>query len=325
MILTFTANPSIDCTLELDTELKRGTVHRLHSVSNVAGGKGINVSVAAHRAGKATLAVFPAPADDPFIRLLLKTGVNYQFVTSESGVRTNTTVTEPGGATTKLNGPGPALPEAVVAHCEETLALKAEAAHWLVLAGSLPPGAPKNWYAQLADAIRTVNPETKIAIDTSDAALKALMENLEFARPNVIKPNGEELGQAVGVDGEDLEAQAAAGNFIPVVTAARKLNQRGVEFVLVTLGAAGAVLVSENGAWAATPPPTEAVSTVGAGDSSLAGFVMAHGDGLPPQDCLATAVAYGSAAASLPGTQIPAPEDLRLNQVTVFPLDLPST
>lgn len=320
MILTFTANPSIDCTMTLPSELQRGAVHRLQSVTRVAGGKGINVSVAAHRAGRPTLAVFPAPHHDAFIRLLLSTSVAYKFVSSEEPIRTNVTITEPDGTTTKLNGPGPHMTADIVAACENTLKEEAHAASWIVLAGSLPPGAPRNWYARLAQLVREANPDIKVAIDTSDAPLKALLEELEQARPSLIKPNGEELGQAVGVDGAELERQAEQGDFSGVVKAAQILGQRGAENVLVTLGAAGAVLVRSEGAWAATPPPITAVSTVGAGDSSLAGFVMALSAGGRVEEALAQAVAYGSAAASLPGTTIPSPEDIQPNTVTVSSL-----
>ncbi|MFV8380340.1 1-phosphofructokinase [Corynebacterium hindlerae] len=317
MILTFTPNPSIDCTMDLSTQLRRGAVHRLNTVTRAAGGKGINVSVAAHLARRPTLAVFPAPHNDPFIRLLLKKDVNYEFVTNDDAVRTNVTITEPDGTTTKLNGPGPQLTESALQQCEQLLVSKAKGASWAVLAGSLPPGAPVDWYSHLAELLHAENPELHLAIDTSDAPLRALLENIDRARPALIKPNGEELGQAVGVDGVALEAQAKSGDVTAVVKAARQLQERGVDNVLVTLGAAGAVLVRADGAWSACPPPTSAVSTVGAGDSSLAGFVMASCTDVSPAEALRHAVAYGSAAASLPGTQLPTPEQLQLSNVTI--------
>lgn len=320
MIVTFTPNPSIDCTMVLSSELARGSVHRLKEVTRVAGGKGINVSVAAHRAGRPTLAVFPAPHNDQFIRLLLDTTIPYHFVSATDAVRTNVTITEPGGVTTKLNGPGPVLTNDVQAECEQNLLEHTAGATWAVLAGSLPPGAPIDWYARLAGLLHAAHPDIKVAIDTSDAPLQALLDNLEVARPTLVKPNGEELGQAVGVDGAELERLAEEGDVSGVVKAAQQLVDRGVENVLVTLGAAGAVLVRADGAWAATPPPIQAVSTVGAGDSSLAGFVMALSTDHTPQDALAHAVAYGSAAASLPGTTIPSPDSLQLDLVTVTSL-----
>jgi len=100
------------------------------------------------------------------------------------------------------------------------------------------------------------------------------------------------------------------------------LIARGVESVLVTLGPHGAVLVNDAGAWHATPPPTTVVSTVGAGDSSLFGYLLGDVTGRAPDQRLALAVAYGSAAAGLPGTTIPHPRQVQPELVRVTRLDL---
>ena len=94
--------------------------------------------------------------------------------------------------------------------------------------------------------------------------------------------------------------------------------------MLATLGGNGAVLVTPDGAWHATAPPTAVVSTVGAGDSSLFGYLLGDIRGLPAPERLALAVAYGSAAAGLPGTTIPQPSQLRTELVGVTALT-PST
>ena len=128
----------------------------------------------------------------------------------------------------------------------------------------------------------------------------------------LMKPNGEELASFTGGDAYVLEndpAQAAV--------AARTLIERGVGTVLATLGGNGAVLVNAEGAWHAAPPPTTVVSTVGAGDSSLFGYLLGDIRGLAAPDRLALAVAYGSAAAGLPGTTIPQPSQLRTELVGV--------
>ena len=104
--------------------------------------------------------------------------------------------------------------------------------------------------------------------------------------------------------------------------AARTLVDQGVETVLATLGRHGAVLVSRAGAWHATAPPTTVVSTVGAGDSSLFGYLLGEVRQRDPAQRLALAVAYGSAAAGLPGTTIPIPSQVRPEQVSVRELDL---
>jgi 1-phosphofructokinase len=112
---------------------------------------------------------------------------------------------------------------------------------------------------------------------------------------------------------------------VAAATAAATLSGRSAGAVLATLGAAGAVLVDGTGAWHATPPPTTVVSTVGAGDASLFGYLLADLRGAPAPERLATAVAYGAAAAGLPGTTPPAPTDVRISEVRVRPLDILSS
>jgi 1-phosphofructokinase len=103
-----------------------------------------------------------------------------------------------------------------------------------------------------------------------------------------------------------------------VVAAARTLIDDGVDTVLVTLGAAGAVLVDRTGSWMAASPPITPRSTVGAGDSSLAGYLRAEVGGAEPPQRLQMAVAYGSAAAALPGSALPSPDQLDLKGVRVY-------
>lgn len=190
----------------------------------------------------------------------------------------------------------------------------APAAHdWAVLSGSLPPGAPVDWYARLVVRLRGAAPGLRIAVDTSDAPLAALAAAMPAAAPDLIKPNGEELGQLAGLPAERamaLEDGAMRGEYGPVVEAARVLVERGVATVMATLGAAGAVLVTAEGAWRAAAPKVHVLSTVGAGDSSVAGYVLADVRGGDAAERLRTAVSYGSAAAGLPGTALPTTSDL---------------
>jgi 1-phosphofructokinase len=134
-----------------------------------------------------------------------------------------------------------------------------------------------------------------------------------------MKPNGEELASFTGHHADEIEADPLAA-----AEAARDLVGRGVESVLVTLGPHGAVLVTADQAWHAAPPPTTVVSTVGAGDSSLFGYLLGDVTGRDPDQRLALAVAYGSAAAGLPGTTIPHPRQVHPDQVIVTRLDTPS-
>jgi 1-phosphofructokinase len=315
VILTLTANPSHDRTVALHGSLERGAVIRAESVISQAGGKGVNISRAAVAAGVPSIAVLPAPADDPFVHELLTSGIDCRPVETSGALRVNITISEPDGTTTKLNSPGPTVTPEVLAELTSSLRLRAAAAEWVVLAGSLPPGAPAPWYAELVAVLRAAG--GRVAVDTSDAPLRAVVDGLGTAAPHLMKPNGEELASFTGCDPTRLESDPLA-----TARAACTLVDRGVESVLATLGPLGAVLVTDDGAWHATPPPTTVVSTVGAGDSSLFGYLLWDLRAQPPAHRLALAVAYGSAAAGLPGTTIPQPHQVRPELVAVRALDL---
>ncbi len=317
LILTLTPNPSIDATLVLSDPLTSGDVHRASEVTQVAGGKGVNVTHTVHLAGEQSLALFPAHDSDSFLNLVHSAGLPSSAIPMDGAVRVNTTITEPDGTTTKVNGPGPALSDADSRAITSELTARALASDWVVLAGSLPRGVNTDWYCDLISAVRAAAPQARIAVDTSDAPMQAIGENLNSAAPDLIKPNGLELGQLTGTDGRELEDQAARGEYAGVVRAARDVVKQGIAEVLVTLGSAGAVLVTADGAWAATPPPATVKSTVGAGDAALAGSLLGRTAGKSPADSLAQSVAYGTAAASKQGTQFPRPEELDIAHTPV--------
>ncbi|WP_414172736.1 PfkB family carbohydrate kinase [Clavibacter tessellarius] len=133
---------------------------------------------------------------------------------------------------------------------------------------------------------------------------------------DLVKPNGEEPRRAPRArrPGRAGAGSAARPRGVPV------LVSRGCRAVLATLGARGAVLTTADGGWHATMPPIVPVSTVGAGDSSLAGYLLADHRGAGPEGRLRQAVAHGSAAASLPGSTMPSPDQTRPDSVTVQPL-----
>ena len=318
-IVTVTPNPSIDATVHIPA-LRRGEVVRATATRKEAGGKGINVAHAAAMAGYDATAVAPCQQSDPFATAMRAVPVAFVPVHIASAVRTNTAITEDDGTTTKVNEAGSELSDAELDAVESALARNCSGADAVALAGSLPPGAPTDWYASLVHTVRASATDAIVAVDTSDAPLLALGEHLHLAAPDVIKPKAFELAQLTDNDGRELEARAAVGDYAPVVSAGRDLVQRGIREVLVTLGSAGACLITAKAAWAATPPPTVVKSTVGAGDSSLAGYLTARIDGETLADCLRRAVAYGSAAAALPGTGLPAPADVHLDQTDVFPV-----
>jgi 1-phosphofructokinase len=318
MIVTVTPNPSIDRTVTLTGPLARGAVHRVSSVTSEPGGKGVNVARALTLAGLDAIAVLPAPTNDPLISSLTASAVPFSCVPTAAPVRTNLAITEHDGTTTKLNEPGAPLDSAALDAFTMAVIAAAESASWVVLSGSLPPGVPDHWYAHMA-ALLAPYP-CRVAVDTSDGPLAALVDGLDRAAPDLIKPNAEELAGVLGYSPRALEAAVAQGDPEPVVDVARQLVDRGVRAVLATLGAAGAVLVDQTGSWMAAPPPVVARSTVGAGDASLAGYLRADVGGAVPPERLQMAVAYGSAAAALPGSALPRPAQIDLTAVRVTPI-----
>lgn len=319
MIVTFTANPSIDRTMQLDARLQRGQFHRAAQVSDHAAGKGINVATVLRDAGVPVMAVVGF-ADEAFLAIGRdQDGVDpiAALERPELRVRTNITITEPDGTTTKINEPGPRLGAADIDSISAGLRHVARQfrAQWVVLSGSLPPGAPVDWYVRLASEVRELG--CLVAVDASEAPLAAVLAALETNPVDLMKPNVDELAQALGRDPAALQALADQAEWDGLVVEARQLQQRGVGTLLVTLGPAGALLVDADGAWQADALPVEVRSTVGAGDATLAGYVMAARAELEPPDCLAYAMAYGAAATASPATVLGRPGEDQIAQVRV--------
>ncbi|OCB57589.1 1-phosphofructokinase [Mycobacterium vulneris] len=321
MIITVTPNPSLDRTVTLSAPLTRGAVQRVDSVTVEPGGKGINVARALTLADVAAEAVLPAADSDPLLSGLRAVDVRFTGVPIADPVRTNLAITESDGTTTKLNERGAVVDAGALEALTRCVLAKAQDASWVVLSGSLPPGIPLDWYAQVVSLLAPL--DCRVAVDTSEAPLAALAAAFEVAAPDLIKPNAEELADLAGVPAADLEDAAAQGDMSPVVSASQALVARGVGAVLATLGAAGAVLVDGSGAWLATPPPIVPRSTVGAGDSSLAGYLRAAVAGADAPQRLQMAVAYGSAAAALPGSALPGPAQLDLDAVRTHSVKVP--
>ncbi len=311
MIVTLTANPSADRAVVLSETLQPGEVQRALSSREDAGGKGVNVARVVSAAGAPARAVVPVNAHDPYRLLLEDTGIALDLVAVAGRARANLTITDPAGETTKLNLPGAELSAGEATALTAGVVAAAEGATWLVLAGSLPPGVPASFYADLIAAVRARwgAAAPKIAVDASGEALEAVVET---ARPDLIKPNHEELAELVGED-----AAADADVLAEAARRATALVPGRVASALVTLGADGALLFTAEGSWRGRAPKIQVASTVGAGDSSLAGYLLADLDGASAPDRLARSIAYGAAAATLPGTQAPTPADLPPGPIAV--------
>ncbi|MFW2513899.1 1-phosphofructokinase [Demequina sp. SO4-13] len=303
MIVTLTPNPSIDRAVMIDA-LHPGEVHRATANRIDPGGKGVNVSRALVAQGAETTAVLPigGPEGHLLEELLDTEGVPRRSVPVSGAVRMNISILEPDGTTTKLNEPGPALDETEVATLlDHTLDLAVDA-DWIVGCGSLPPGVPADFYAQLVLAARERN--VRVAIDSSGPSMSAAMA----ARPHLIKPNNDELAELVGAELATLK---------DVRDAALTLVDGGIDIVAVSLGQDGALLVTREDTVHAHAHSVTPLSTVGAGDCMLAGLLHSLTTGMPASAALAVAVRWGTAAVALAGSGVPSPEDLRAVDVAV--------
>lgn len=304
MIVTVTPNPSLDRTIELTAPLVRGEVQRAGGAHQEPGGKGVNIARVLFASGVDCLALLPGDYDDAVLVALRTLGIPHHGLQLGAALRSNITITEPDGTTTKLNEPGPVIAEAQQRALLQLVIDNSKGASWLVLAGSLPPGMPVNFYAQLTMAVRSAfGPAApRIAIDSSGAPLAAALAGPGASLPDVVKPNAEELAELTGFpDPYRLEADP-----LLAIKAAATLVDAGVGAVLATLGSKGAVLVTPEGSWLARSPKIIARSTVGAGDSALAGYLLSQAAGATCPQSLQQAVAHGAAAAALPGSTVPA-------------------
>lgn len=296
MIVTLTPNPSVDRTVTLP-RLDRGAVLRATESREDPGGKGLNVSRALAANGTPSTAVFPVGGIYGRLMLNLLEGepVTLVAVPIAEPIRANITIAETDGTTTKVNEPGPVL-TADEADALRTAALEAShGASWVVCCGSLPPGLADDFYAPLIRHCQASG--VRVAVDTSGEPMAAALA----AKPALIKPNRIELAEAVGRE---------LGTVGEVIDAASALVAGGIETVVISLGRDGALLVDAAGAIHAASEIGCPVSTVGAGDALLAGYLHAVDSGADREAALRTAVAFGSAAVLLPGSSMPGPSEV---------------
>lgn len=289
MIVAVTPNPGLDRTLEVG-RLRRGELHRVARATVEPGGKGINVARVLRAHGLATEAVFPAGgAEGDALVAMLRHDIAVRCVAIAAPLRVNVAVVEPGGRVTKLNEEGPELSaedgQALLAAVREA----SRGAGWVVSCGSLPRGLPIDFHAQVVAAAHAEG--ARAAVDTSGDALTAALA----AGPDLVKPNREELEDAVGRRVE---------TFGEAVAAARALCDGGARRVLASFGSEGAILLDGDTTLYGIAPCEHVQSTVGAGDALLAGFLAAADE--TPAGALRQAVEWAAQSVATPGNGVTA-------------------
>ncbi|MDF0730204.1 1-phosphofructokinase [Pseudomonas entomophila] len=260
-ILTLTLNPALDLTLSLD-HLRAGQVNRAQAQHSHAAGKGLNVAQVLADLGHSVSVGGFLGRDNllPFEALIARRGFADCFVRVPGETRTNLKLVEADGRVTDVNGQGAPVDAqaqmALLARLEQ-VAVGHEVA---VVAGSLPPGVSPSWLRKLLLQLKAHG--LKVALDTSGEALRAGLES----QPWLVKPNTDELSEVLGRPVHSLAEQRAA---------AERLLANGVEHVVVSQGEQGVSWFTRGLALHAQPPAVQVASTVGAGDSLVAGMV--HG------------------------------------------------
>lgn len=304
-------NPAIDRTVMVP-RFAAGITNRVAASRLDPGGKGINVARAARALGAPVEVVgFLGDSNGNLItRSLSAQGIEHRFVMVDGDTRVNLKIVDPDtGELTELNETGFCVSPA---HLNELLALVDERlpeTAVLVLAGSLPAGVPADIYRRLVERAAAHGVMTILDADGEPMRLGLA------ASPTLIKPN---QAEAEALIKRKLDSREA------LLQGAAQLQSLGALQVAVSRGADGAVLITPGGAWWGTPPLIHPGSTVGAGDSMVAGFAVAMARGLSPAEALRLATAAGTATASLEGTQVCTAVGVEavLPQVTVAPIDM---
>lgn len=281
-VLTVTLNPALDLTVRLPS-LRLGEVNRSDSLQVHAAGKGLNVAqVLADLGHQLTVTGFLGEGNpQAFEQLFAARGFADEFVRVAGDTRSNLKLAEADGRVTDINGPGLAVSEAQRDELLARLERLVPDHDLVVVAGSLPRGIEVQWFVELLQRLKRLG--ARVALDTSGAALR---EGLA-ATPWLIKPNEEELGEARGVALDDSSAIAAE---------ARRLQAEGIAHVVVSQGSHGVSWFSPSAALHANPPRVRVVSTVGAGDSLLAGMLHGLLEGWPAERTLIHATAIAAQA-----------------------------
>lgn len=291
-IVTLTMNPTIDTSVDVE---QVAPTHKLRCgpPRRDPGGGGINVSRAIQRLGGSSLALYTAGGHyGQLLRDLLSAAeLEHHPISIHAQTRENFTAhAQSSDQEYRFVMPGPKLSAAEWRHCLDAVGELDPPPAYLVISGSLPQGVPENFYAQVVQLAH--RRQIRVVVDTSGPALRAAAD----AGVYILKPNLRELSQLVGHDLQDETDQEAAAREL--------ITQAKSEIVLVSLGSAGALLVTADHMERIRSPTVRIASRIGAGDSTVAGFILALARGEELPAAARFGVAAGAAAVMTPGTEL---------------------
>ncbi|HEX6293492.1 MAG TPA: 1-phosphofructokinase [Herpetosiphonaceae bacterium] len=309
-IATVTLNPAIDQTVIVD-HFQLNTVNRGQSFQLDAGGKGVNVAsfLADYGLSVAVTGFLGQENRAIFEQLFARKQIEDRFVLLPGRTRTGVKIVDGANQqTTDINLPGLEPTSEALSALLATVDELAASCDWFVLAGNLPPGVPASIYATLIARLKAHG--KRVVLDTSRDALREGVQ----AGPSIVKPNIDELQQLVG---QPLPDEAA------IKRAARQLLNSGIDLVVVSMGARGALFVDRQTTLIAVPPSVTVQSTVGAGDAMVAGLIAGQVQGMSLAECARLATAFSVGTITRIGAHLPEAAMLQTyrDRVSVHTLD----
>ncbi|HSP12251.1 MAG TPA: 1-phosphofructokinase family hexose kinase [Salegentibacter sp.] len=299
-IVTLTLNPALDKSTSID-RLQAQKKLRCEAPVYYPGGGGVNVSRAIKILGGDSLAIYAGggPVGDKMEELLKKEGVNQQRINIKNNTRENFMVFESStGNQYRFGMPGANIGQEGLQKCLDAINNLPNDVKYLVASGSLPPDAPDDFYGTIAGIAKRKN--IKCLVDTSG---KALVKAAEMG-VCIMKPNLGELSSLAGKEKiSGLEQEEIAKKII---------NEGKTEILIVSLGARGAMIVTKDTIEYVVPPTVKQDSTVGAGDSMVAGLILSLSRGDALLDAVKWGVAAGTAATITPGTELCRKKDVEI-------------
>lgn len=295
-VVTVTLNPALDLTGSL-SELNVGSVSLVSQSNLHAAGKGVNVAKVLSDLGAQVTVTGFLGKENPelFHQLFSQINVTDEFIEVEGATRINVKLVEENGRVSDINFPGVQVSTEEIERFERVLFRLAEDHDYFVIAGSLPGGVSPELCASWIKTLRQRG--KKVLFDSSNSALATGIS----AQPWLVKPNDEELADLVGQE---------LSTFEQCQRAAQALSSKGIDNVVVSMGAEGVMWLNQDQLLRSAPPRMNVVSTVGAGDTLVAGLCWGHMQAMPNNEILRFATALSALAVSQVGVGLTNQEEL---------------
>ena len=290
MILSICPNPSIDCTIEMDS-LNVGRLNRIDSKVETYSGKALNVAKGVARLGESSFAtgfMFDNHAK-LFEQVLDKDGVDYKFVYSEGSARVNYKIIDKKSMLTEINDRGETVSQKKQAELIDLVKNLSKGIDVAVMSGSLPKGVNPDFYGQV---LKDVDKSVKVIVDTEKMNMLSAINSRELF---MVKPNLTEFESFTG---------CSVSSFSDIIKASKKYFDKGVQNVLVSLGTNGAILTDGKESFYCKSASVAVNSTVGAGDCMVAAACVGLVRGVDRAELLRMSVAAGTAAVTTSGTNL---------------------